>query len=294
MRILVYWYRTQTMYVQWDICDSSAFKVTNGVRQGGILSLKLFIVYMDDLSDQLNNSNIGGNFGSGQLVNHISYADDMCLLSFSTAGMQKLFNICDQYSNDHDLIFNSKKTMCMCFTPKSCKSYECKLSLNQESLSYVREARHLGVVIQLSGTDKGVHRQMRKYYAGINTLIRRFYACSYDVKCYLFRSYISNMYCGQFWFNSTKYCLNKLRVSYNNSCRRLLGLPMRNSASGMFVQCNLLSFGELLRKSIFAFRGRMQSSSNTVMKCMVNSVAPLVSNVWKWWRTTLYTGHATV
>ena len=25
-----------------------------------------------------------------------------------------------------------------------------------------------------------------------------------------------------------------------------------------------------------------------------NSVAPLVSNVWKWWRTTLYTGHVTV
>ena len=30
---------------------------------------------MDGLSDQLTNSNIGGNFGSGQLVNQISYAD---------------------------------------------------------------------------------------------------------------------------------------------------------------------------------------------------------------------------
>ena len=38
------------------------FNVTNGVRQGGILSPKLFIVYMDGLSDQLNNSNIGGNW----------------------------------------------------------------------------------------------------------------------------------------------------------------------------------------------------------------------------------------
>ena len=88
--------------------------------------------------------------------------------------------------------------------------------------------------------------------------------------------------------------LNKLRVSYNNSCRRLLRLPMRNSASEMFVQCNMLSFGELLRKSIFAFRGRLQSSNNTIIQCMVNSVAPLVSNVWKWWRTTLYTGNVTV
>ena len=43
---------------------------------------------------------------------------------------------------------------------------------------------------------------------------------------------------------------------------------MRNSASGMFVQCNILSFGERLRKSIFAFRGRIQSSNNTVIKLM--------------------------
>ena len=62
------------MYVQWASCEYSSF--TNGMRQGGILSPKLFIVYMDGLSDQRNNSNIGGNFGSGQLVNHISYADD--------------------------------------------------------------------------------------------------------------------------------------------------------------------------------------------------------------------------
>ena len=69
---------------------------------------------------------------------------------------------------------------------------------------------------------------------------------------------------------------------------------MRNSASGMFVQCNILSFGELLRKSIFAFRGRIQSNNYTIIKCMVNSVAPLVLNVWKWWRTTLYTDNVTV
>ena len=54
---------------------------------------------MDGLSDQLNNSNIGGNSGSGQLVNHISYADNVCLVSFSTTGMQKLLNICDKYSS---------------------------------------------------------------------------------------------------------------------------------------------------------------------------------------------------
>ena len=36
-------------------CVNCSFKVINVVRQGGILSPKLFIVYMDGLSDQLNN-----------------------------------------------------------------------------------------------------------------------------------------------------------------------------------------------------------------------------------------------
>ena len=44
-------------------------------------------------------------------------------------------------------------------------------------------------------------------------------------KCYL----LSNMYCGQFWFNSTKYCLNKLRVSYNK------GPAIRNDIVNDFV-----------------------------------------------------------
>ena len=70
-------------------CSSNTFRVSNGVRQGGILSPKLFnVYYMDELSEQLNNSNVGQNLG-GQLINPISYADDMCLLSFSAAGMRE-------------------------------------------------------------------------------------------------------------------------------------------------------------------------------------------------------------
>ena len=57
---------------------------------------------------------------------------------------------------------------------------------------------------------------------------------------------------------------------------------MRNSASEICLSSAIFCH---LQKSIFAFRGRIQSRNNTIIQCMVNSVAPLVSNVWKWWRT---------
>ena len=59
VKLLSYWYATQTMRVRWGDCISSPFRVSNGVRQGGILSPYLFNVYMDDLSCLLNCCNTG-------------------------------------------------------------------------------------------------------------------------------------------------------------------------------------------------------------------------------------------
>ena len=76
--------------------------------------------------------------------------------------------------------------------------------------------------------------------------------CSVNVKCYLFKTYCSTMYCSALWFNSTKTALTKLKMAYNNSLRRLLGLPKYNSASEIFVNLGILSFGELWRKFVFS------------------------------------------
>ena len=53
------WYCSQMFIVRWGNTLSSPFSVSNGVRQGGILSPILFNVYVDDLSLILNNSNVG-------------------------------------------------------------------------------------------------------------------------------------------------------------------------------------------------------------------------------------------
>ena len=55
VRIIDYWYREKQTHVKWGSFYSSFFSVSNGVRQGDILSPFLFAAYMDDLSLALNN-----------------------------------------------------------------------------------------------------------------------------------------------------------------------------------------------------------------------------------------------
>ena len=52
--MLILWDSQQKMCIKWDPSPSSFIDVSNGVRQGGILSSRLFAVYVDDLSKQLN------------------------------------------------------------------------------------------------------------------------------------------------------------------------------------------------------------------------------------------------
>ena len=91
---------------------STSFHVSNGVRQGGILSPYLFNLYINELCYKLSSYNAGCNFNS-EMINNIAYADDMSLLSSSPKGLQKAINICEEYGKKYDIIFNPKKSMCM-------------------------------------------------------------------------------------------------------------------------------------------------------------------------------------
>ena len=52
-------------------------------------------------------------------MNHVMYADDICLMAPSPAVLQEFIDICYNFSVQRDLSFNSSKSYCMVFKPKS-------------------------------------------------------------------------------------------------------------------------------------------------------------------------------
>ena len=80
VRVLVSWYRQQTIQVKWGTNFLSPFTVTNVVRQGGVLSPYVFAVYLDELSNQPRSTRVGCTVWN-MVVNHLMFADNICVCS---------------------------------------------------------------------------------------------------------------------------------------------------------------------------------------------------------------------
>lgn len=111
IRILHFWFFHQSMLIKGGSEVSEVLFVSNGVRQGEILSPVLLNLYLDDLFLALCDYNIGCMVGN-HLLNHLMYVDDLVILSLYSSGLQLLLSSCTRYGGQFDM-FNLKESVVM-------------------------------------------------------------------------------------------------------------------------------------------------------------------------------------
>ena len=164
-------------------------------------------------------------------------------MALSPAALQKLSNICYDFSVQCTVSLNSSKSFCMMFKSRLYKLLCLTFYMNTEKLDYTDSIKYLGFTFS-SGKkdDNDMLRQMRILYTKSNRLLRQFHCSSTDVKLTLFRSYCTCFYCPFLWTRYKKSTHSKLRVAFNNVYRRILKLPSRSSASTLYAVNHIGSF----------------------------------------------------
>ena len=120
--------------------------MSNGVRQGEVLSPYLLAVYLDDLSNELNNIKAGCYIGE-VLENHLMFPDDICVFCPSARWLQRILDVHQAYAESHGIIFNCNKIVCMMFTAKSAKSTATPvLKLGGQYVKSVDQYKYLGIL----------------------------------------------------------------------------------------------------------------------------------------------------
>ena len=148
VRLLLFRYSHQTAQVTWNGTNSKEFPITNGVRQGAVLSPVLFCLYMDGLMKLCKASGhgcfIGGFYGA-----IYGYADDLLLASPSRSGLQELVDLASNHATEHNISFSTdanpvkSKTKTMVMSASKRKSSPAPIRLNGSCLPWVYKAKYL-------------------------------------------------------------------------------------------------------------------------------------------------------
>ena len=129
VRFLSFWYSTQKIEVHWNQLLSDSFHVSNGVRQGGVLSPALFSMHLDGLLEKLAASGVGCHW-SCLFAGAVCYFVYIVLLAPCASALRTLLKICSSYASTHGLSFNPEKTELICFCLRhyssisSCHSFQ--------------------------------------------------------------------------------------------------------------------------------------------------------------------------
>ena len=145
LHFLFGWYQSQRLRIRWNGYLSESFKVSRGVRQGGIPSLILFTLYLDDLLIELAHTNVVC-YWDDMLVGALAYVDDITLLAPTPSALRKLLAVCESFGTNLMLKFNPDKTQCIRFSRQSSGGCCSVFMFCGKYIECVKNVLHLGYV----------------------------------------------------------------------------------------------------------------------------------------------------
>ena len=138
--------------VKWDSELGEIIENTQGVLQGSVLSPSLFKLFLEDLPNYLNNDN--GVIMGDMLISYILQADDLALVSETSAGLQKLIDGLQKFCNRWHILVNLVKTKVLIYNKKyiTTREYD-NFVFNSNMVEETDRYKYLGTLF----TNKSNH-----------------------------------------------------------------------------------------------------------------------------------------
>jgi hypothetical protein len=189
--------RINDKYTDW-------FDTESGVRQGDTLSPTLFVLFINNLVDEIKSLNIGIDIGNTKIC-ILLYADDIVLITETEEELQTLLNCINNWCYKWRITINGNKSKIMHFRKQNTNRSNFKFKVGSLELKYCEIYTYLGVLFQenlnfqvnanllAESAGRALGSIISKYKSlkgmGFATFTKLFNACVTPILCYCSSTY---------------------------------------------------------------------------------------------------------
>ena len=263
-RLIATLYTCQTSRVKWGSSFSETFSISNGVKQGGVLSPILLGVYINSLLDKLEQSRAGFYIGH-IFMGAFGYGDDIILLTPCKKSLCVLLDICKQFSLGFEVNFNSSKSKLIVFS--NANDCDTSVLFNNQMISSVSSEQHLGHIIGNQVSQECIKSITNDFIKRVNGLSAVFKFTFSETKYFLFKVFCMSLYGSVLWNFLSKH-VEMFYTTWRKCIRSLLGLPYRTHNNLLHLTCNDIPVDGQLHLRFLKFFVNNPKSGN-VLNCVL-------------------------
>ena len=264
---------------------TESFSVTQGVKQGCILSPLLFNIFLSDLPESLGHNDCHPVSSDGiETLNSLIWADDLLILSETEQGLQKMLNNLLKYTKTNTIDVNLDKTNCMIFN-KIGRLIVRNFWFGNKKIKMTREYKYLGFLVTPSLNLHTALTDLRdrglKSYGALKSKLGNLFRKHINTTTHLFDSLVKPilLYGSDFWGCLKLPRINPVENLHIKFCKELLGLGTRSTNLGALLElgrCPLIISG---KKNAIKNWERIAQQKNT-NPIITNSYLNSIENGW--------------
>jgi hypothetical protein len=235
-------------FVVYNSCKSVEMSISCGVPQGSVLGPLLFLIYMNDLPDCLNN------------VNNILFADDTTLYQSARSidDLYKTINIdlvtLSDWLKANKLSLNISKTKYMLFSNKRLTGLNnLEVMINNTLLVREQCLKFLGIYIDENLTwNQHIQIIKSKLASTIYAMnrLKHFIPCKYKLTLYFSLIYPYLVYGIPVWGSAYDKHINKLIIMQKKVIRIICGTKYNEHTNPLFCQLDILKLNDIYKMEV--------------------------------------------
>jgi hypothetical protein len=255
-------YEKPTFSIKIGNKTSKTFNLTNGIKQGSVLSTTLFMIHMLTLSKRFSNL-LQQNPNS---IQSFFYIDDILIVTSNLELLKKALEIIIQWAQSAKCIINFEKSQIITSAKKNSTTYK-KLNITslQTDMKLQQNLKYLGYHISLltDTFNNHLHQRREKARAKIGALRTHFKMSGLNANLTLFKSIIltSVSFGSRIIFQNEKSIQHSNTFMHTELCK-ILQIPPYAEEAWVRWECTILDWLSLTTSDKLKFAYKLHHSNN--------------------------------